>query len=438
MTLENEYEYHGYSPNWDVFAVNTLLHSKKRFFSLIILILLIFSIPVAVYLSQRQQDVRQRAATGQADLIVTEFSLTDAGGNVKTTFAINEDIYVRVRIKNQGTAPGDSTDDITTSQIYSHKTSSVPFNTVSDVDVSLRNGEFGAGSHNLYESRINGEGQSKFTTQPYSQTSSRKYFWEKSSSGTYTARVLLNFDKHVTESNYDNNQAQLTYTVTNTGAAVLGASTTSAPSGFSTFPCVADENNVEPNLEACVTEGAVNGKTFARVRNKSTTATYKVGLASYKAYLPYPSPYPTCTPTSCPEQFNWIWTQTYYSSVTYDLEPGKTVYLAVDVPACAWQSDVFKGSVIPSYSLPDNWYSGKKTYLDGYYNTKLAVCQPVIPLPTPTPPQPTNTPTTPPGVTNTPTLPPDVTLTPSPSTCPIPPKVTNVRVICPYCKGGQP
>lgn len=395
--------------------MKTLLSSKKRIVSFIILLLIALSIPVAVFLSQQQQNINPNAAT-QPDLIVQNLQLVDAGGNTRTTFAPNEDIYVKITLRNQGGATGTSQDGRTRTQIYSDSSSPVPINTPSDVQVTMSNGEFGAGSTISYTSIFTDKQNAAFNG---------KKSWKKSTSKTYTARAFVNFNNFVTESNTQNNQATIQYTIAESRY-VKGTTSTSIPSGFSGLRCVADENNVEPNLTACVTEGSSGGKAFAKVSNTGSQA-MTVGLASYKAYIAYPTPYPTCTPSACPEQYHWIWTQTIHSAVTYSLPAGQTVYLSVSVPDCAWQIDVFKGSILPSFQLEGNqWYSGQKTYLDGYYNTQLGVCQPTITTPTPTVSTPTSSPTV--TLTPGPSEP-----TPSPSSCPIPSIVTNVRVTCPYC-----
>ncbi len=403
--------------------------TKKRILVIIFSILLIIGLPVGVYLALQQQNLQQHAATG-ADLTISAFQLTDAGGNVRTTFAPGEDIYVKITVKNQGSAKGVSNDGHTYTEVYSNASSTVSAGKASDVNLELRNGEFGAGAEKTYASTYVGVNNSYFD---------KKVSWHRNAPGTYTARVYVNYNNFVTELDTTNNQLAIAYTISDTRY-VKGTTSSSAPSGFSSLTCVANENNVEPNLTACVTDGSSGGKAFAKVTNKSTTQTFQVGLASYQAYLPYPTPYPSCEPADCPSSYGWIWTQTIHSAVTYSLAPGKTVYLSVAAPTCAWQTDVFTGNIIPSFRLPDIWYSGQKTYLDGWYETKLGVCTPVAPTPTPLA-TPTPTPTLPPGVTPTPTNTPTPTETPvpsetpspTPSICPTPGAVTNVKIVCPNC-----
>ena len=140
----------------------------------------------------------------RADLVVTSLRLTDSAGNVKTSFRVNERIYVKVTLKNQGTAVGTSSSDYTYSQIYSHKPSTVTYNTVSDKNISLKNGEFGVEYYRTYNSYAGSS-----TVQYFPQNKS----WTMSSPGTYTARAFINFNKNVAESNFDNNQTITTYTV---------------------------------------------------------------------------------------------------------------------------------------------------------------------------------------------------------------------------------
>lgn len=413
-----------------------MFHSKQRLISLIVLLLIGLGIPVAVFLSQQQQNIFPKAASG-ADLVVDSFQLTDAGGNVKTTFYANEDIYIRIVIRNAGGTTAISQDGSTYSVFYSNKSSPAAFTSDDPVSAELKNGQFGPNAVSTNSSIYGSSTQSRFL---------KAKSWRISTPGTYTAQVLINHNKFATESNYDNNRVFLQYNVIEIPTSSQGKTYTSPPSGFDGSVCP-DPGAIVPNLRGCVMEKAVNGKTFGKITNVGST-TRKVGMASYKAYNMYPDPYPSdCPPTdaSCTSKYNWIWTQTLYSFVTSDLAPGKTLYFEVAVPECAWQTDVFEGSVYPSFTPTTRFYSGENRFIDGYYNTKLSVCEPVIPSPTPTntpsPSTPTKTPTpteTPvPTNTLTPTPPPDLTLTPTPSACPLPPKVNNVRVICPYCKEVQ-
>ncbi|MBI4080548.1 MAG: hypothetical protein HY430_02140 [Candidatus Levybacteria bacterium] len=462
-----------------------LFSSKKRLFSLLGILILLAAIPIYLLVVGQEQDVRQQAAAGP-DLVVSNLQLLDAGGNVRTTFSVNEDIYLKVTLKNQGTSGGTSVDGTTTTQIYAHKPNTVAPNTASDVNMSMRNGEFGTGAENVYESTWTSSSKVRFIN--------AKSF-KRTSEGNFTARVFINSDRKVAEANYDNNQLTIAYTVKNV-AYIPGKTFTTAPSGYSSSFCTPPSSQLVSGLTGCVMDKPVNGKNYGRITNTGST-TRTVGMASYKAYITYPIPYPSCEPKDCPDKYDWIWTQTMYSGVTTQLAAGKTVYFEVSLPNCAWQTDVFEGSIIPSFLPPTQFYSGLKKYLDGYFHI-VPVCKPVAPTPTPTKTPtktptgtqaptntptktPTNTPTRTPTLTPTCLLPegcisptltptrtptptatrtptPSPTLTPSPTpsktptptptrtptvtpsptdipACPIPERVLNVRISCPNCSG---
>lgn len=418
--------------------MRTLLSSKKRLISFIILLLLVLGVPIGVYLSQQQQDVRQRAATS-ADLIVDAFQLTDAGGNVRTTFNIGEDIYVRVKLKNIGGLKATSNDGSTLTTIYANKSQKIGFNSSNTPTLAMKNGEFGGGTAYTYTSIYGSSTQSKFQNQTYS--------WRRSAAGTFTARILINANKFVTEANYDNNEIDIKYTIVDIPTYKIGKSYTSAPSGFDPAYCTPPTSELVTGLKGCVMDKPVSGKNYGKITNTGST-TRTVGLASYKAYITYPATYPADCPATdiaCVGKYNWIWTQTIYSAMTDTLTPGQTKYFEVNVPGCAWQADVFEGSfVYPSFTPTNRFYSGSHRYLDGYYHI-ISVCTPVIPTPTPTPttvPSATPTPTDTPVPTDTPTPTPTASPTPEPSATPTPttpaPCVTpgavkNVKITCPTC-----
>lgn len=418
--------------------MNNLLHSTKGIFSLIIVILLILGIPVGVYLSQRVQNITPNAASS-ADLIVDSIQLTDAGGNVKTAFNTNEDIYVRVQLKNIGGIKGISNDGSTSTVIYANKSAPATFNSTSIPNWQMKNGEFGAGAAYLYTSIYGSSTQSKFIN--------NKYSFRRSSAGSFTARILINANKFVAESNYDNNQIAIPYTVSDTPLYLPGKTYTTAPPGFDNAYCTPPTSVLVTGLKGCVMDKPVNGKNYGRITNTGST-TRTVGISAAKAYITYPNPYPSnCNATNpdCTPLYNWIWTQTIYSAQTTSLSAGKTTYLEIPVPDCAWQADVFEGGIFTSFTPTTRFYSGEKRYLDGYFHI-IPVCKPVIPSPTPSP-KPTNTPTPNPSATPTltptpiptntptptPTPGPTVTATPTPTICPTPGTVNNVRITCPNC-----
>lgn len=142
-----------------------------------------------------------------------------------------------------------------------------------------------------------------------------------------------------------------------------------------------EEDPLVPGLRGCVTQGSFDGKAYGTIRNTTADKTFTVGIGSYKAYLPYPNPYPTCDPEECPQEYEWIWTQTYYDGLTTTLEPGQTVYLQVNVPPCAWQVDIFEGSLLKSFEKPDGYYTGQDRFIDGWYETDLDLCVPLTTTP---------------------------------------------------------
>ena len=413
---------------------------SRRLLLFIILILLILAVPLTLYLVSQQQDIRQRAAGG-ADLIITGFQLTDAGGNVRTTFGVNQDIYVRVRIKNQGTATGTSTDDFTYTQVYSSKPSIVAPNTVSPDGIYLRNGEFGSQTEKIYESRWAGSNSSVYKG---------KIYFSKSTAGNYTARVYVNFDGKVSETNLNNNQeATVQYKVTNElverGVYLDGAESSSPPTGFASREC--GEQGSIGGVSVCYALGPVGGKGVVKFTNNSSSAK-TVGAALYRAYYDFPSNYPSCSPSSCPEQFIWAWTQTIYSAKVISISPGETTYISLPAPSCNWQIDAFTGStILLSFHPPSQTYGQLGRLIGGGWLEQyggINACKPDVPeFPSPTPtltvtptlppnePTPTLTPV-PPSETPTPTIP---SATPSPTVpaCPLPSQVPNVRIECPFC-----
>ncbi|MEN9407232.1 MAG: hypothetical protein RLZZ455_448 [Candidatus Parcubacteria bacterium] len=405
---------------------------SRRLLLLIVLIILVLAVPLTLYLVSQQQDIRQKAA-GNADLVVSSLQLTDAGGNVRTVFGINEDIYVRITLKNKGTEKGISTDAHTYTQFYSDEDNAVAPGTPSDVQISLRNGEFSAGFEKTYESRWNGLNDSFYQD---------KIYFNKSTGGTYTARAYINHDGKVQESDIQNNQLSLSYTVTgqyiSKGIYLDGDVSSNPPAGFPpSGGC--GEQGTNNGVTACYGLGPVNGKGVVKLTN-TTSSPKAVAVALYKAYYDFPNPYPTCSQTSCPEQYIWAWTQTIYSAQKFTLDAGATRYVSLPAPSCNWQIDATIGPIILSFH-PGQTYGGTGVLIGGgwleQYNG-IQACTPVIPSPTPTS---TLTPTLPPDVptptltlTPTPTdIPPSETPTPTVPFCPVPVQVQNVRIECPFC-----
>jgi len=430
--------------------MNRFFSGSNKLLAIGIIIVLVIALGLTLFILRQQQNLQQEAA-GDPDLVVPLFQLTDAGGNVRSTFNPGEEIYVRITIKNQGGSRGESLDGSTRSQIYANSPDPVSINTASDIGVVMTNGEFGTGAENTYNSIYGGQGEFAFT---------ENRSWTAWGTGDFTARIFVNFNGNVSESSLDNNQATFSYTVTDTPIYKSGTTQSSQPSGFNTFVC--DSRTVN-SVTACVVSGPVNGNAYARITNNGST-TRKVGAAAYQAYYDYPDPYPTCLPSECPREYDWIWTQTIYSAQTTNLAPGATTYITLPVPSCNWQIDAFLGDTLLSYKPPNQFYSGLGTYIDGWleqYNG-IEECKPFQPTPTPTPtvsapPSPTLslTPTLTPSLTPTGTLSPSptpsntptptntpiptptptvtITVTPTPTVCPVPEGVLNVRIECPFC-----
>ncbi|MDQ3076789.1 MAG: hypothetical protein M3Q63_01915 [bacterium] len=94
---------------------------------------------------------------------------------------------------------------------------------------------------------------------------------------------------------------------------------------------VVEASGCVQNPEADLTGSiAADGKS-ATVTNKSSTCTYKVGMASYKKYS------------------NNIETQVLLDSTLKDIGPKTTIYLSVNVPSCSAQIDLFYGPLLNDF-----------------------------------------------------------------------------------------
>lgn len=157
-----------------------------------------------------------------------------------------------------------------------------------------------------------------------------------------------------------------------------------------------------------------------KIKNNSNDCSYKVGIASYKAYEDY--------------RIN-VFSQTHYMSKTVILKPNSTWEYTIVIPSCTYQTDVYWGDTIYQFTKPTGTYSGQGRFLDGWYfpgnqqqrDEKWLDCVKPTPTPTPTPtpvvtptPTPEVTPTPTPEVTPTPTPTPEVTPTPEPTPTPTP------------------
>ena len=145
--------------------------------------------------------------SANADLVITNFVLTDQNGTTKTQFLPTDTIYVKYTIKNQGTdtAKNQYTNaGIIWSQIYGNKPTTVETNKATDVGMWVKNGNnITPGKSTTFTSYAGGE--SAF---PGSKA------FKMTKPGSYTARVFVNYDRLAKERDYANNQATVKYTIT--------------------------------------------------------------------------------------------------------------------------------------------------------------------------------------------------------------------------------
>lgn len=139
-----------------------------------------------------------------SDLAVTSFQLTDIWGVEKTTFDVNERIFVKVTIKNNSSTTVPSTSSVVT-QIYENQPSEAPLSTASAIPMSIEHGTLEGDSAYTYGSYFFGPSAGSFESNRY---------WRVSTPGTYTARAFVNYNQAVGEGNLVNNQPlTVTYTV---------------------------------------------------------------------------------------------------------------------------------------------------------------------------------------------------------------------------------
>lgn len=139
-----------------------------------------------------------------ADLVAQSIVLTNATGKEKRIFKVGERIYPKVVFTNKGTGRGDSQNGFTFSQIYAHKPQRVAFDTETDVHIWMRNGEFNPSYTKTYAAYPGGNNSGYYRANRN---------WSMAKPGTYTARVFINYDRLVTETDYVNNQAFIQYIV---------------------------------------------------------------------------------------------------------------------------------------------------------------------------------------------------------------------------------
>ncbi|CAN5202398.1 hypothetical protein BH09PAT1_BH09PAT1_5630 [soil metagenome] len=143
-----------------------------------------------------------------ADLIISNFHLLDGNGKTTTSFALGQNIFPYVQIKNNGGSTAistDTTDENTYTWTYRDEPANLVHNTVGDTDVEIKSGEFDAGVTQTYWCKADpGNRCGNYINQEA---------WDTNTKGTYTARVFTNFDHNVLEGNYANNQATIVYSV---------------------------------------------------------------------------------------------------------------------------------------------------------------------------------------------------------------------------------
>lgn len=143
-----------------------------------------------------------------ADLTITDFHLTDASGNTKTTFAPSEQIHPSVTIKNNGTGAATGSSGFFFVGIYSNKPSDVAVGLSSDIGVWVREtGSIAAGTSKTYSVTEN----SSFWTNS-TQTADH---WSMATPGSYTARAFVDSFNYVSETDETatSNQKTSAYTV---------------------------------------------------------------------------------------------------------------------------------------------------------------------------------------------------------------------------------
>lgn len=156
----------------------------------------------------------------QVKLVPESFKLINAAGQVKTSFAPNEPIYVQITIGNRGTHQG--AEGIMT-QIYKHSPQPAALGTKDSPEFALIHGPFGvtpANTTNWYQSTP-GQSHHRF----YGST---RYFTQ-SKPGTYTARIFVDAMGREPRDNKADNQRTVTYTIT-------GSPTTPPPTNPNPWP----------------------------------------------------------------------------------------------------------------------------------------------------------------------------------------------------------
>lgn len=144
----------------------------------------------------------------QVKLIPESFKLVNASGQVKTTFAPNEQIYVQTTIANRGSQQGVAN---VKTQFYKHSPNAATLNTQDTPEFALLHGPFTitpAGNTNLYQSTPGHWSLNRF----YGSTRS----FTQSTPGTYTARIFVDASNLEPRDSKADNQLTVTYTIAGT------------------------------------------------------------------------------------------------------------------------------------------------------------------------------------------------------------------------------
>ena len=174
-------------------------------------------------------------------------------------------------------------------------------------------------------------------------------------------------------------QVEATTTATGTSTATAGAET---PTATSTATATVAATPTATTSASCDPEADLSGALVAdsqgQIVNHSVDCSYQVGLASYRTFDRH------------------IRNQELFGSTTATISPGQALDLAVDIPECAAQIDLFYGPLLPSL---DGQRYGERL-LDSHFTNGATYCAPGTPPPTrsatPTAtsgPAPTETPT---------------------------------------------
>ena len=99
-------------------------------------------------------------------------------------------------------------------------------------------------------------------------------------------------------------------------------------------------------------------------RNNEDHCSFKVGLASYKVYIPKNN-----------KNKDWLNTQTLYDFKSATIGPNQTITLNANTPYCSYQLDAYRGDVVEEFNVRKNkkggGYDGR--IVDAGINSNLPV-----------------------------------------------------------------